>query len=700
MDKLSVVYPPMPAGVSEKIMQPSTQFKDEVFKVMGSIVFFILVYLMLVVAACALALLCAYGGIALIAAVPRFLTLMIGIGMIGMGLMILFFLMKFIFKKNKSDRTHLIEINEEEQPRLFIFIRNVTEETCAPFPKKIYLSHEVNACVFYDSSFWSMFFPVKKNLQIGLGLVNSLTVSEFKAVLAHEFGHFSQRSMKLGSYTYNVNKIIYDMLYDNEGYSSTLEKWSNMSSYFVLFVNLTIKIISAIQWVLQRVYTVVNKNYMSLSRQMEFHADAVAAFVSGSQPLVTSLRRMEITDRCYNMLLYSYEAWVAENLKPDNLYSQHAEVMKYFGDYYQIPFEHGLLQLSNNTSVLTGGKSRLVIADQWASHPSREERERHLLSLGIQSEIMNEPAWIIFNDPERLQIQMTEKVFENIKFEGTPIVLDTKLFAGKYGAEAEKNNYAKAYKGFYDNRNPSVFNIKETVNCIKTNPDITFEDLLNDANSNLPSAIRHMESNMQVLLQISKRKTAIKSFDFDGEKYEAKDALTIKERLETELIVMKKRLEDLDKEVVTFFYKKACEKNKGGEFIRDYEHVFALMNEAEKNLKIYQETLTEIQPVYTVMQRDQIILTMEKIKEREKEVKINIKRILSDEQFSNQINSDQRAKLEKYVSKDWEYYYGVEYHQSNLSLLNESLHIFGSIILENNFHVKKKLLDRQLKLLD
>jgi len=33
---------------------------------------------------------------------------------------------------------------------------------------------------FYNSSFWSMFLPVRKNLEIGLGLVNSINISEFK----------------------------------------------------------------------------------------------------------------------------------------------------------------------------------------------------------------------------------------------------------------------------------------------------------------------------------------------------------------------------------------------------------------------------------------------------------------------------------------------------------------------------------------
>ena len=37
-----------------------------------------------------------------------------------------------------------------------------------------------------------MFLPVKKNLTMGLGLINSTTVSELKSILAHEFGHFSK----------------------------------------------------------------------------------------------------------------------------------------------------------------------------------------------------------------------------------------------------------------------------------------------------------------------------------------------------------------------------------------------------------------------------------------------------------------------------------------------------------------------------
>src|SRR5690606_32387706 len=126
----------------------------------------------------------------------------LGIGLAGLGVMVLFFLFKFLFKRQKIDRSGLIEITEKEHPRLFQFVRQLANETHTSFPQRIYLSPDVNASVFYNSSFWSMFLPVRKNLQIGLGLVNAVNLSEFKAIIAHEFGHFSQKSMKLGSYVY------------------------------------------------------------------------------------------------------------------------------------------------------------------------------------------------------------------------------------------------------------------------------------------------------------------------------------------------------------------------------------------------------------------------------------------------------------------------------------------------------------------
>jgi Zn-dependent protease with chaperone function len=408
-----------------------------VFNVTGDIVFFIIVYLLLVVAGAILAILCAYAGIALVMFIPKFITLMLGLGLCGLGIMVIYFLVKFIFKTNRVDRSGLIEVTETNQPELFAFIRKLTEDTQAPFPKRVYLSPDVNACVFYDSGFWSMFLPVRKNLQIGLGLVNSVNISEFKAVLAHEFGHFSQRSMKLGSYVYNVNRVIYNLLYDNEGYGKALEGWANVSDYFAIFASITGAIVRGIQWILRGVYEFINKRYMSLSRQMEFHADAVAAYVSGSDHLITSLRRIEVADACYNRLMQFYNDVIKDHLKAENMYTQHLAVMHRFSSEHDIPVENGLPQV-NASTFAHFNQQRLMVKDQWASHPSTDDREEHLNRLNIKTPFVHDSAWVVFRNCEALQRETTEMVYNTVHFQGKTETLDLAAFIERYEKRAEQ----------------------------------------------------------------------------------------------------------------------------------------------------------------------------------------------------------------------------------------------------------------------
>ncbi len=138
------------------------------------------------------------------------------------------FLFKFLFKQHKTDLSHLTEVTRIEEPAIFQMIEAIVKKLGTGFPKRVYFSASVNASVFYDSGFWSMFLPVRKNLEIGVGLINSVTEQELKAILSHEFGHFSQRSMKVGSYVYQVNKVIFNLLYDNESFDKTAENWSRI----------------------------------------------------------------------------------------------------------------------------------------------------------------------------------------------------------------------------------------------------------------------------------------------------------------------------------------------------------------------------------------------------------------------------------------------------------------------------------------
>src|SRR4029453_8725249 len=117
------------------------------------------------------------------------------------------FMCKALFFVQTRHEIDNIEITEKKQPRLFAFINRLADEAGAPRAHRVFLSPRVNAAVFYDLSVLNLFFPSRKNLEIGLGLVNAVSLGELKAVLAHEFGHFGQRSMPASPWGYIAHEI-------------------------------------------------------------------------------------------------------------------------------------------------------------------------------------------------------------------------------------------------------------------------------------------------------------------------------------------------------------------------------------------------------------------------------------------------------------------------------------------------------------
>ena len=429
-----------------------------------------------------------------------------------------------------------------------------------------------------------MFLPVRKNLHIGLGLVNCVNISEFKAVLAHEFGHFSQDSMKLGSYVYNMNQIIYNLLYDNEAYHRALQRWGEFSNYFALFATLTMAIVRGIQWLLQRIYSIVNKQYLSLSRQMEFHADTVSASVSGGNHLISSLRRLEVADFTFQRVLGFYQRFKKEKLKPENIYTQQVVAMKTFAKHHGLPLELGLPQV-DGSSFARFNRSRLVVKDQWASHPSNDDREHHLKSLNIQTPANPRHAWTVFIKSEALQKQMTEKLVQQMQLNGE-VTVNENAFAERMQKEIDKYELPPEYKGFYDDRNFYVSGLDgieaahvqaETIDSILTNEVLELPHLLNGIATDLNA------------LQIIHEESHINQFEFSGIKYRKSDAAQLLEKLRAEEQLVKQQLEQTDRKIIAWFIQKATAAGRRDLLESKYHEVFSLTSESEEDAKIYND---------------------------------------------------------------------------------------------------------------
>ena len=101
-----------------------------------------------------------------------------------------------IFERKKNDGK---EIKRAEYPELFSLIDEVVEKVDCLQPKHVYLSDECNAYVNYPSM-WGYIFHGRQNLTIGIPLLYGMNKTEFKSILSHEFGHFTQKSV-------NVNRV-------------------------------------------------------------------------------------------------------------------------------------------------------------------------------------------------------------------------------------------------------------------------------------------------------------------------------------------------------------------------------------------------------------------------------------------------------------------------------------------------------------
>jgi Zn-dependent protease with chaperone function len=694
MSTPDLMYPATPANLPASITAPSAAFKKEVSNVMGSLVLFFIVYILLILLSVLLTIGCVYGGIAIIVAVPRFITIMLGIGLISLGVMVLIFLVKFIFTETKYDRSGIIEITESEQPRLFAFIRQLTIDTQTQFPKRIYLSPEVNACVFYDSSFFSMFLPVKKNLQIGLGLVNAVNVSEFKAILAHEFGHFSQRSMKLGSFVYNVNRVIYNMLYENTGYSRSLQGWGEVSGYFAIFAAITAGIVRGIQWVLQQMYGLVNKSYMSLSREMEFHADAVAASVSGSGNCISALRRIELAGTSYNAVIQKCSDLFKSKLISANVYPNQQTITRQLAKDYKLALQNNL-PVVNDTFLQSLSTSRVNFKDQWASHPATAERETHLKQLNVQAGVNENAAWLLFDNAEKLQEQLTQKVYQNVELPQDIKALDAHAFEHRLQQDIERFSLPEAYNKFYDKRQITRFNAEEL--SLLPEPGVTFANIFSSENAGLQKKISAAESDLLLLKAIEEKHIDARSFDFDGEKYQREEAATVAGKLQEELNALKAQLESVDKQAYTFIYKKVAQQDliKGQEIKNGYAEYFNMQEQADAFFKHAQEMLQGLEPVYqgncTIEQVQEII---KQLKTREVTLRTLLNKWMGAGAFDHE--PELKNQILQFVHKDYTYFTGTEFLNNELNEMHNVVNESWSAINDFIFLQFKKLLQTQL----
>jgi Zn-dependent protease with chaperone function len=336
-------------------------------------------------------------------------------GVLPMAFLALFML-KALFFRDRAEKTHEIEIDAAKEPRLFAFLRRIADQAGAPRPHRVFLSTRVNAGVFYDLSVLNLLFPSKKNLDIGLGLINALTLGEVRAVLAHEFGHFAQGAMAVGRWVHVAQRVASHIVHKRDAFDRFLRGLS-VTDVRIAWVGWIMRLVVwGLRAVLDSVFSVVVRAERALSHEMERQADLVAVTLTGSDALVHALHKLGAADLAFDQALDVAARKHARGGDVDDLFALQARVL-----------EHGRRVLADETHGATPplpatnrAQHRLFeerIAHpprMWSTHPPNREREDNIKRTYVPCEPDDRSAWLLFTDPEATRAQLTQALLATL----------------------------------------------------------------------------------------------------------------------------------------------------------------------------------------------------------------------------------------------------------------------------------------------
>ncbi|MYS22680.1 Zn-dependent protease with chaperone function [Streptomyces sp. DvalAA-14] len=173
---------------------------------------------------------------------------------------------------------HAVAVTPQEQPELWEEVRAAAEATGEPAPDELYLTAEVNAGVAEQSRLLGL-LPGRRRMLLGLPLLAGLSVPRLRAVLAHEFGHYSNLDTRLGGLTMRGRQaVLHTVKVFSQG---TTRMHHVIGALYVGYARMFLR------------------TSQSMARHQELAADQVAARHAGRDATAGALGALPVLDAAY-----------------------------------------------------------------------------------------------------------------------------------------------------------------------------------------------------------------------------------------------------------------------------------------------------------------------------------------------------------------------------------------------------------------
>ena len=231
------------------------------------------------------------------------------------GLLTLFLLRPIVAKSGRPPEP--VRLDPLREPVLFHLVERITETIGAPMPDEILVDTDVNASARLTNGLFSR----ELTLTIGLPLIYGASAQTVAGILAHEFGHFTQRWGMRASYLVHwINYWFHRQIHERDNWDRFVDQ---MLERDFIVLNLTAMLAQLgsflVRLLLFALSYLASLFSFSLNRQMEFDADRYEIALIGSKDYENTAATLRVLGAGYQVAVSDLDLAFDSDKLVDNL---------------------------------------------------------------------------------------------------------------------------------------------------------------------------------------------------------------------------------------------------------------------------------------------------------------------------------------------------------------------------------------------
>jgi hypothetical protein len=286
-----------------------------------------------------------------------------------------------------------------------------------------------------------------------------------------------------------------------------------------------------------------------------------------------------------------------------------------------------------------------------------------------------------------------------VKFEQTPQLIDRDAYQGLVDEQIAQYSFDKRYKGFYDGRDLSIFDPEEVLKA--PSPVNKLSEVLTEKNLGLQNLINGLNTDIQILESARSKDSAIKTFDFEGQKYNRNEAPALLLKLKAELKEAIDSLAKADQQMFLLYYNRSVLTGNEKNALEKYKEMFSMARETNARMKQLHSMVKEANQLFRSQVTHGVAVAVSNNMKREgNQVKEGIREMLSDENYTSFYSTEERNMLQSFLDDSSKYFFNTGFDSEAIQLYMNALTLYAHVIGNYNFLLKKTVLNDQIAVID